>query len=160
MRPEAPPEDAVDFGDLPPGVNSLLQQGVAAHRTDKAAADTLFREALALDPEALPTYYCLYKIHCYGGRLEEAQRIAEAGLETAARQAGLPEDWRDWADLPPMSGGPGRFALYTLKALAFIALRDGRGGDTAAMLTALARLDPDGSIGWPVVADLASAMTT
>ncbi|MFA7588497.1 MAG: hypothetical protein WCY11_20310 [Novosphingobium sp.] len=154
MQTDVPFEE-IDFGDLPAEVNALLQAGVREYRTDRAAADTLFRQALAIDRAALPTYFCLYKIHTYQGRLDEARTIAEAGLTEAARQAGWSADWRLWLPMETGPASPGRFALYTLKALAFIALRGERPDDAAAMLNALARLDPAGTVGWPVVAELA-----
>jgi homocitrate synthase NifV len=52
-----------------------------------------------------------------------AERAASKGLAEAARQAGLPQDWR--TSVPPgidfNVNGPARFWLFTLKALAFIA---------------------------------------
>lgn len=149
------PFEGINFGTLPDEVDALLQAGVLAHRQDKGAADALFRQALALDPSALPTYFCLYKVHTYSGRLDQARAIAEAGLAEAARQAGWSADWRLWLPLHTGPADPGRFALYTLKALAFIALRDERPGDADAMLKALRKLDPQGEVGWPVVAELA-----
>jgi Tfp pilus assembly protein PilF len=77
--------DLVDFGDLHPAVNALLQQGVSLSRHDRAAADAKFREALALDRSALAAYFCLTKIHAYGGRLDDALAIAEDGLAEAVR---------------------------------------------------------------------------
>jgi hypothetical protein len=153
------PFEAINFGDLPPPVNDLLQRGVFAYRSDRAAADALFRQALALDPAALPTYLCLYKIHSYQGNLTEAEEIARGGLAEAARQALWPQDWREWPVLPGVSEGPGRFALYTLKALAFIALRGNRPTAAAAMLTALRRLDPAGAVGWCVIEDPAQGVS-
>lgn len=152
------PFDGINFGDLPDEVNSLLQQGVFAHRSDKAKADRLFRQALAVNPAALPTYLCLYKIHTYQGHLADARAIAKAGLEEAVRQAGWHANWHDWPRLPQVPDGPGRFALYTLKALAFIALRDNRPDDAAGKLAALRRLDPSGAVGWPVIAALAEGV--
>lgn len=149
------PFEAIDFGTLPDAVDDLLQAGVLAYRQDKRAADALFRQALALDPSALPTYFCLYKIHTYSGQLADARAIAEAGLLEATRQAGWNADWRLWLPMRTAPADPGRFALYTLKALAFIALRGGLPDDAAAMLDALRRLDPQGEVGWPVVAELA-----
>jgi hypothetical protein len=115
--------DSINFGDLPEAINILLQQGVAAYRHDRARADRLFRQALATAPEELPTYFCLYKIHTYQGNLDEAQAVAESGLRRAASQAGWDPDWRQWRPQPAPPEGAGRFALYTLKALAFIHLR-------------------------------------
>ena len=147
----------IDFGDVSPPVDALLQRGVAAYRRDKALADSLFREALALAPQELPVYFCLYKIHTYQGNLDEALAMAERGLREAARQAGWSADWRDWpeSDVPE---GPGRFALYTLKALAFIHLRRNEPAEAGRILAALARLDRRGEVGWPVVAALADGL--
>ena len=149
------PFEGINFGAVPDEVDELLQAGVLAHRQDKAAADALFRQALARDPSALPTYFCLYKIHTYSGRLDQARAMAEAGLAEAARQAGWSADWRLWLPMQTGPADPGRFALYTLKALAFIALRHERFADANAMLAALRKLDPQGEVGWPVVAELA-----
>ncbi|WP_316227251.1 hypothetical protein [Bradyrhizobium sp. SZCCHNR1047] len=150
--------DTINFGDLPQEIDALLQRGVAAYRRDHAQADRLFRQALATAPQQLPTYFCLYKIHTYQGHLDEAEAVAELGLAEAARQAGWPRDWRHWTPHDPLPDGAGRFALYTLKALAFIHLRKTDSEGAAEMLTALRRLDPAGAVGWPVVAALAEGL--
>ncbi len=148
----------INFGDLPEAINALLQQGVAAYRHDRSRADRLFRQALSAAPAELPTYFCLYKIHTYQGNLDEAQTAAEAGLGEAARQAGWPADWRQWQRQAIIPDGAGRFALYTLKALAFIRLRQDDQNRAREMLDALKRLDPAGVVGWPVVAALAEGI--
>lgn len=150
--------EAINFGDLPDEINELLQQGVAAYRHDHAKADQLFRQALAVAPSELPTYFCLYKIHTYQGNLEQAQAAAEDGLQEAARQAGLDHDWRRWEPHHALSDGAGRFALYTLKALAFIHLRQNDPQGAQQKLDALKRLDATGAVGWPVVAALAEGI--
>jgi tetratricopeptide (TPR) repeat protein len=150
--------DAINFGDLPEAINALLQQGVSAYRTDHRRADRLFRQALAAAPAELPTYFCLYKIHTYQGNLDEAQAAAESGLEEAARQAGWSEDWREWQPQAVLPDGAGRFALYTLKALAFIHLRQDKPEQTHRILDRLRHLDPTGAVGWPVVAALADGV--
>lgn len=146
--------DAINFGDLPAALNALLQQGVAAYRHDRARADQLFRQALATAPNQLPTYFCLYKIHTYQGNLEEAQAAAESGLREAASQAGWHSDWQKWQPQAVLPEGAGRFALYTLKALAFIHLRQDKRQQAKQMLERLRQLDPAGAVGWPVVAAL------
>ena len=148
-RPRA--DDLVDFGEVPTAVNEILQRGVAAYRTDRTASDAIFREALALDPRALATYFCLYKIHTYSGDLDAALAIAEAGAREAARQANLSPDWTLWHPDEISLAGPGRFALYTLKALAFIRLRRDEPVEARALLDALARLDPTDAVGASVV---------
>lgn len=144
-------DDAIDFGEVPPAVNEILQRGVALHRSDRAAADRAFREALALDPRALATYFCLYKIHTYAGDLDAALAAAEGGAREAARQANLSPDWKLWEPDEISLDGPGRFALYTLKALAFIRLRRDEPDEARIALEHLARLDPTDAVGGSVV---------
>jgi hypothetical protein len=79
--------------------------------------------------------------------------MAERGLEEA--QAGWPLDRREWQQQPEALDGPGRFALYTLKALAFISLRRDEMGRARDILNALKGLHPAGQVGWPVIAALA-----
>jgi hypothetical protein len=154
----APERDEINFGALPEEINDLLQKGVAAYRRDFGTADALFREALDAAPQELPTYYCLYKIHTYQGNLDEARAVALAGLAEGARQAGWPADWRQWTPEPGIPAGAARFALYTLKALAFIHLRRDEAGETREILDALRILDPTGEVGWPVIASLAEGI--
>ncbi len=151
--------DLIDFGDLPDAINALLQQGVAAYRSDKQRADQLFRQALDAGPTELPTYFCLYKIHTYQGNLDEGEAIAIAGLKEAARQAGWSLDWHEWQPHAVIPDGAARFALYTLKALAFIQLRKNNKAAAMEMLGALKQLDPSGSVGWPVVAAIADGVS-
>ncbi|MCE2576133.1 M48 family metallopeptidase [Komagataeibacter sp. FNDCR2] len=150
--------DVINFGPLPAPINALLQQGVLAYRDDYARADALFRQALQAAPDQLPVYFCLYKIHTYRGNLEDAQAVAESGLREAARQAGWNADWRQWCPEPDMPDGPGRFALYTLKALAFINLRQNLHDEAQRKLDALKILDPSGAVGWRVIDALAEGV--
>ena len=150
--------DIINFGVLPAPVNALLQQGVVAYRDDPARADALFRQALRAAPDQLAVYFCLYKIHTYQGNLQDAHMVAQDGLQEAARQAGWSTDWRQWRTGPELPDGPARFALYTLKALAFINLRQNRPDSAARKLAALKMLDPSGAVGWPVIAALAEGV--
>jgi hypothetical protein len=154
----APEPETINFGELPPEIDELLQKGVVAYRRDFVQAEHLFREALAAAPEELPTYYCLYKIHTYHGNLDEARAAALTGMQKAARQAGWPENWREWVPQGEIPDGAGRFALYTLKALAFIHLRRDESEQAGDILEALRQLDPTGAVGWPVIAELAAGL--
>ena len=149
--------DIIDFGDVPPEVNLLLQQGVAAYYDDRPRADSIFRQALAQAPDQLPVYFCLYKIHTYQGHLDEALDVARIGLAMAARQAAMPENWEDWPERLPTQG-PARFAVYTLKAMAFIHLRRGEAAESRRILAKLAAMGPDDGLGSSVIADIAAKM--
>jgi len=150
--------DAIDFGDIPGAVNELLQRGVVAYRSSPALAEHYFRQALSSAPDVLPVYFCLYKIHAYQGDLTGALMAATAGLAEATRQAQLDSDVHAWSAPIDASEGPLRFALYTLKALAFIHLKRGARGEASRLLEQLRRLDPGGHVGWPVVADLMAGL--
>lgn len=147
--------DAVNFGELDPRTNELLQQGVVAYRTDPEKADSLFKQALALTPQELAPYYCLYKIHTYMGSLDYAADVAAEGMKEATRQAGWPSDPAAWPAEVEAADGPARFALYTLKALSFIELKRGRRDAARDYLDILSRADPQGSVGWRVIEELA-----
>lgn len=153
-------EDLIDFGPLPEEVNAILQQGVLAYFEDRPAADGLFRRALEMAPDQLPVYFCLYKIHTYQRNLDAALDAAHGGLAEAARQCGLPADWRSWTPaMQDWTGTPAaRFALYTLKALAFIRLRRNENDLAGEALTHLKRLDPDDLVGGAVVRDIAAGV--
>jgi len=147
--------DVVNFGELDPKTNELLQQGVVAYRTDREKADSLFKQALALTPEELAPYYCLYKIHTYMGSLDYAADVAAEGMKQASLQAGWPSDPAAWPAQVDAQDGPARFALYTLKALSFIELKRGHSETARAYLDILSRADPQGSVGWKVIEELA-----
>ena len=159
-EPSARIEDGIDFGELPPDVNELLQQGVVAYRRSPTEAEARFRLALELAPQALPVYFCLYKIHTYQGNLEAALAAASDGLGTAAAQAGWPPDFRAWPQAEVDRDDASRFALYTLKAMAFIRLKRGELAEARQVLERLEVLDPSGHVGWPVIRDLLRGLTS
>lgn len=141
-------------GAVAPEIADLLQRAVSRPDT----AEPCLQQALALDPQALPVYYGLYKCHFRRGQLAEAEYYACCGLLAAAVAAGLPADRNlitrqsaDWYDV----NGPAHFYLFTLKALAFIRLRRGDRADASSLLQCLARLDPNDSVGWSVIAQMA-----
>jgi len=150
--------DPINFGEIPGHVDELLQRGVVSYRSSPADAEAYFRQALAIAPDVLPVYFCLYKIHSYQGALNAALEVASAGLAEATRQAGLSTDIADWSYSTEVADGPRRFSLYTLKALAFIQLKLGAQAEAAQILAQLRRLDPGNQVGWSVVAELGEAL--
>jgi hypothetical protein len=152
-------EDRIDFGELPGEVDELLQQGVVAYPRSAIEAEARFRQALDLAPRALPVYFCLYKIHTYRGNLDAALAAAAQGLVEAASQAGWALDFLDWQRADVGANDAARFALYTLKALAFIRLKRGELPEAREALDRLEVLDPSGRVGWPVVRELLRGLT-
>ncbi len=149
-------EDLVDFGDLPPKVNALLQQGVALHASDAARARAYFRTAIETAPDVLPSYRCLFKLQNKLRDFDSAYDTASAGLAQAAAQGAMSLDWTLWtsAGLAAAPATPRRFLLHSLKALAFIELRRGNEAASARTLAKLQELDPEDGVGGSVIAAL------
>lgn len=154
-------EERVLFSpNIPAAVNQLLQAAVTASHVDPTRAETLFLQAQALDNQCLQTYFALYKFYFYQKRLAEAERVVVAGLAESARQGGFPCDhqrlvqassqWDLYANETTL------FYLYTLKALAFIKLRQGCDKDAKQVLANLKQLDPKDLSGASVIMDLAA----
>lgn len=143
-------------GEAGPVVARLLREAAEARDTPRRA-ETLLWTAQALDPRCLGVYFALYKFHFYCGRLPDAERVTRMALDESARQAGIDPDWAhvtpaccDWSD----TLAPQHFYLFSLKALSFILLRQGRSEESAAILAKLAALDPRDSVGASVIRDL------
>lgn len=140
-------DDNLDFGDLPPEVDHLLQQGVAAHFTDPALAERLFLAALSLAPDALPAHRCLVKHYNRRRQFDKALPAAQAWVAAASREAGLPDNWLQW------KAAPGH-ALAALKGLAFIHLRSGQPAKAEAAISRVQAMDPLDAVGGSVIAAL------
>jgi len=140
-------DETLDFGDLPPAVDQLLQQGVAAHFSDRAAAERHFLDALALAPDALPAHRCLVKHYNRCRQFDKALAAAQGWVMAAARQADLPDNWLLWNTAPGT-------ALSALKGLAFIHLRSGQPARAEAAIRRVLAMDPQDGVGGSVIAAL------
>lgn len=141
-------------GDVPALVKPLLDQARTAESPEQVLALLLTAQISA--PDSASLYYLLYKFYARQANFEQAERVALKGLAVAAKQAQLPEDWRtvtpDMADFT--APGPARFWVFTLKALAFIRLRQNDPTSATAYLDMVKRLDPEGGTGAGVVESL------
>lgn len=143
----------VTTDDLPPRVAGYLS-AAAAVTSDWREAESLLWRAQAADTDCLHVYYTLYKLYFRHQRYSDAERAAGSALDAAARQAHIPSDWRllsitscDWSKV----AAPQHFYLFSLKALAFIRLRQLRAEDAALILAKLREIDPHDSVGASVV---------
>jgi hypothetical protein len=149
--------------NIPDAVDYLLQAAVAASSVDQTKAENLFLQAQALDKQCLQTYFALYKFYFFQKRLVDAEKIALSALEESARQGSFPHDYRQLAsdgqkwDL--YASETTLFYLYSLKALAFIKLRQGFNSDAQLILSHLRQLDPEDLIGASVIMDLAAGVS-
>jgi tetratricopeptide (TPR) repeat protein len=138
-------------GDVPPQVKHLVDQARDAETPERALA--LLWTAQVCAPDCPSLYYLLYKFHARHADFDQAEQAALKGLEVAADQALLPEDWRQvTADMADFSKpGAARFWLFTLKALAFIRLRLKDHASARLYLDKVQELDPDGGAGASVI---------
>lgn len=138
-------------GDVPPQVKHLVEEARQAETPERALA--LLWTAQVCAPECPSLYYLLYKFHARHADFDQAEQAALKGLEVAAEQAHLPDDWRtvsaDMADF--QSPGPARFWLFTLKALAFIRMRQKDPESARFYLSKVQELDPQGGTGAGVI---------
>lgn len=155
-------EDRVLFGPkVPLETHRRLQAAVAA-RADRTEAERLFLEAQRRDPECLPAYFALYKFYFNTVQFDKAEATARRALVEAARQAGFTPDWtrldsRCISESVIRAGEePAHFFRFTMKALAFIKLRQGRTEESRAILNKLEELDPEDTVGGSVIRTLAN----
>ncbi|WP_374317134.1 hypothetical protein [Aquabacterium sp.] len=138
-------------GDVPPQVKRLVEEARQADNPERALA--LLWTAQVCAPECPSLYYLLYKFHARHADFEQAELAALKGLEVAAEQAHLPDDWQsvtiDMADF--QSPGPARFWLFTLKALSFIRMRKQDPDAARLYLNKVMELDPQGGTGAGVI---------
>jgi len=143
------------FG-IDPAANLHLQRAaqVVHRREDSLAA---LQEAYRAAPDQVETLVALFKLLFYQGETARAESLVLEALGKAAAQGGFSDDWQvlepsttDWSD----PRGAGRLYLYSLKALAFVRLRQDDGGSASAILDAIARIDPEDQVGASVIRDL------
>lgn len=138
--------------DLPPRVAGYLT--AAAASVDWRDAESLLWRAQATEPDCLHVYFTLYKFYFNHKRLSDAERATCLALDAAARQANISADWRlqtkdtcDWSE----TNSPQHFYLFSLKALAFIRLRQLRINEATLILTKLREIDANDSVGHSVI---------
>lgn len=143
--------------DLPPRIVGYLNAAATTH--DWREAESLLWRAQATDANCLQVYYTLYKFYFKHKRLSDAERAACLALDAAARLANIQADWRlqqkdscDWSKV----SSPQHFYLFSLKALAFIRLRQLRNADAALILAKLREIDANDSVGASVIESYAA----
>ncbi len=149
--------DEVCFGfELGAQLNAHLQQAASLISTKSESLKALL-EAYEQSPQQLEVLTALYKFYFYQGELEKAEEIVFQSLIQASIQGGFNHNWEsltpessNWSELR----GPSRTFLYSLKALAFIRLRQEDLRCCKKILEVLQLLDPNDQIGAEVIRSL------
>ncbi|MEJ2621655.1 MAG: hypothetical protein P8163_15760 [Candidatus Thiodiazotropha sp.] len=153
--------DEVHFGfNIEPQANAKLQRAASLISSREASSEALM-QAEQIAPEQIEVLIARYKFHFYQGETDVAEDLVMKVLRLAAEQGKFNRDWcqlnensADWQD----PRGVGRFFLYSLKALAFIRLRQGKPNEAESILLALSTIDPDDQVGANVIRDLFDAV--
>jgi tetratricopeptide (TPR) repeat protein len=142
----------IAIDDYPPRIAGYLSAAALTH--DWREAESLLLRAMNAEPDCLHVYYTLYKLYATRNRLGDAEKTALMALDVAARQANISAEWSDltkdacdWAKV----NSPQHFYLFSLKALAFIRLRQQRVEDAKCILAKLHEIDPNDSVGASVI---------
>jgi tetratricopeptide (TPR) repeat protein len=144
----------------PPEIEHHLRQAAQVYH-DTLAAERILLRVLEMDPQCLTVYFSLYKFYFYKHRLHDAEHIALRALAMAAAQGDFDPDWTKLhSQSAPWQrvDGPQHFYLFTLKALAFMRLRQHQPAAARALLAKLAELDPADQVGASVIRDLAAGV--
>ena len=143
----------VQTEDLPARIIGYINAATSA-LGDWREAESLLLRALAVEPSCLHVYYTLYKLYFNHNRLSDADRTINLALDEAANQANIHADWHvltakscDWFKVD----SPQHFYLFSLKALAFVRLRQACVDDANGILTKLREIDPHDSVGASVI---------
>ncbi|MEW8429842.1 MAG: hypothetical protein G8D61_09020 [gamma proteobacterium symbiont of Ctena orbiculata] len=147
----------VQFGfRIAPEVDAHLQRAarLVTHREASLAALIDAREAA---PGQVETLVAMFKLLFYQGKIAKAESLVRESLTKAALQGGFPSDWhqldRDSAQWREPRG-PARLYLYSLKALAFIRLRQDDREGAREILDTIALIDPEDNVGANVIREL------
>ncbi len=148
-----------------PEIDRRLRQAVTARRGQRFETERLLWKAQREDPSCLPVYFALYKFYAHARRLNDASRALRLAISEAARQGRFPCDWeklnREDAKCAPVdlyASEAGLYYLLSLKALAFIQLRQQKLGEARALLDHLERLDRNDRSAASVIRTLADSL--
>ena len=142
-------------GEAPEEIAALLGEAMIRY-ADTDDAESKLLEAKKKAPGSLAVHFSLYKFYFYKKRLQDAERVARQALEEAAAQGGFSPDWEDLApDSADWSREAAHFYLFSLKALAFMRLRQGDRIECECILDKLEVLDRGDSVGSSVIREIA-----
>ena len=149
--------EEIYFGDnIPAEVKHVLLEATRVY-PDLEKTEIFLEQAYQMAPTQLEVYYARYKFYFYNKRLVQAEQVAREGLQQAALQAGFAADWNELDEATANWGTPNdteRFYLYTLKALAFISMRQEKFNAAENILSKLSQLDKLDQVGSSVVMEI------
>lgn len=117
------------------------------------------RKVLVDRPEPL---VALYKLYAYSNRFEDSLRLIDETLAMVAGKANFDPDWTkiDVANPPWDTVDDNvRCFLYSMKAIGFVSIRQGRVDHAHQVLSKVISMDKDDIVGASVLYDVTSRLT-
>ena len=139
--------------NVSPSIRFLLDAAMKNYR-EKEKSELMLHQAFDMDPSVLDTYVVYYKFYFYHRLLSEAEEWAYRALENAAQQGGFDKNWEclnEDSAFWDQIDSPERIYLYSLKALAFLRMKQGDMKLPRSLLERLEMLDPQDQVGWSVI---------
>lgn len=152
--------DSFYAGQVSAEAAELLEAAMQSYG-DTARAEALLHQAENLAPDALTVCFSQYKFYFYKGLMTQAEQAVRRALCLSARQSGFVNDYTeltsDSADWH-CHDSPAHFYLFSLKALAFIRLRQGDTQTATTILNKISELDHHDTVGSSVIGSLVAAV--
>ena len=160
-------EDMYFDRPLPAGVDALIAEA-AEHYGDADVddrAELCLLRANFLAPAHLTVLVALYRFFYYRQRYAEAETVADRAIAAAARELGVPEDWRSLADADlghavQQSMALTRFLLLALKGAGYLLMRMGQPEAALERLEKAAAFDEADRLGLRELLDWARKAVT
>jgi tetratricopeptide (TPR) repeat protein len=142
---------------LPPEAERHLRLAAENYRFGDVAEAHLL-DAQTAAPGHAAVLIGLYRFYFYQGQLAQTLEIAQQCLGKAAREMGLPGDWREvrpgMARFDAYEEMAPRFFLFSLKGYAYLRMRLGDMDEGRHALQKLLELDSSDKIGAQVLLDV------
>jgi tetratricopeptide (TPR) repeat protein len=138
---------------LPAPVARLIDAAAEQYGSDDCdAAERCLLRAQLLAPDHLTVLVALYRFYFYRQRYTETLATAERCIIAAAREVGIPDDWRRldhayFAHAVQQSMPLTRFLLLALKGAGYVLLRMNRPAEALERLECIAAFDERNRLG-------------
>lgn len=146
---------------VPLAVQKLLNEPLDVLE-DWSRAEKILQNASKILPERPEPLVALYKLYAYSNRFEESLALIHKTLNLVATLGGFTPRWEDIDSLNPgwkHNDENVRWFLYSMKALGFVAIRQGNIAEAHRILSRLTELDTEDLVGASVLLDVTSRLT-
>ena len=146
---------------IPIAVQKLLNEPLDVLE-DWTRAENLLLAARKILPDRPEPLVALYKIYAYSNRFAESLQVIEKTLAMTAANGQFDGGWQSMDPLNPpwkLVDDNVRCFLYSMKAIGFVYIRQGRVAEAHQILAKVLQLDSSDLVGASVLFDITSRLT-